>query len=87
MFVCLIFRTMINRYDAKEGFMPGGASLHSCMSPHGPDAETFTKASAEELKVCIYVSLTPCSAGAHQTNVLYAVVLLFSTLSQTAYEI
>ncbi|MEM5312140.1 homogentisate 1,2-dioxygenase [Paraburkholderia sp. JHI869] len=33
-------------YDAKaEGFVPGGASLHNCMSGHGPDAETFEKAS------------------------------------------
>ncbi|TWG85979.1 homogentisate 1,2-dioxygenase [Cupriavidus gilardii J11] len=33
-------------YDAKaEGFAPGGASLHNCMSGHGPDAETFAKAS------------------------------------------
>ena len=29
-------------YDAKaEGFVPGGASLHNCMSGHGPDAATF----------------------------------------------
>jgi homogentisate 1,2-dioxygenase len=34
------------RYDAKEeGFLPGGASLHNCMSGHGPDAPTFEKAS------------------------------------------
>ena len=34
-------------YDAKaEGFVPGGASLHNCMSGHGPDADTFKKASA-----------------------------------------
>jgi homogentisate 1,2-dioxygenase len=33
-------------YDAKaEGFLPGGASLHNCMTGHGPDAETFEKAS------------------------------------------
>jgi homogentisate 1,2-dioxygenase len=33
------------RYDAKEtGFLPGGASLHNCMSAHGPDAATFEKA-------------------------------------------
>ena len=33
-------------YDAKaEGFVPGGASLHNCMSGHGPDAATFEKAS------------------------------------------
>ena len=33
-------------YDAKaEGFAPGGASLHNCMSGHGPDAATWEKAS------------------------------------------
>ncbi|MEO8779440.1 MAG: homogentisate 1,2-dioxygenase [Rhodanobacter sp.] len=33
-------------YDAKaDGFLPGGASLHNCMSAHGPDAATFEKAS------------------------------------------
>ncbi|MBZ9558755.1 MULTISPECIES: homogentisate 1,2-dioxygenase [unclassified Modicisalibacter] len=38
-------------YDAKaEGFLPGGASLHNCMSPHGPDAETFEKATHAELE-------------------------------------
>jgi homogentisate 1,2-dioxygenase len=38
-------------YDAKaEGFVPGGASLHNCMSGHGPDAETFERASSAELK-------------------------------------
>jgi len=31
-------------YDAREGFLPGGASLHSCMSSHGPDGETYNKA-------------------------------------------
>jgi homogentisate 1,2-dioxygenase len=37
-------------YDAKaEGFSPGGASLHNCMSGHGPDAATFEKASAADL--------------------------------------
>jgi homogentisate 1,2-dioxygenase len=37
-------------YDAKaEGFLPGGASLHNCMSAHGPDAATFEKAIAAEL--------------------------------------
>jgi len=34
-------------YDAKAGgFVPGGASLHNCMSGHGPDAASFDKASA-----------------------------------------
>jgi len=39
-------------YDAKaEGFLPGGASLHNCMSGHGPDAETFARASDADLSV------------------------------------
>jgi homogentisate 1,2-dioxygenase len=38
-------------YDAKQGgFVSGGASLHSCMIPHGPDTQTFLKASKEELQ-------------------------------------
>jgi len=38
-------------YDAKEkGFTPGGMSLHNCMSPHGPEAEVFEKASNASLE-------------------------------------
>lgn len=39
-------------YDAKTsgGFVPGGGSLHNFYAAHGPDAETFEKASAMELK-------------------------------------
>jgi len=37
-------------YEAKEeGFQAGGASLHSMMTPHGPDAECFEKASGAKL--------------------------------------
>ena len=33
------------QYDAKaDGFLPGGASLHTCMTPHGPDTGTFEQA-------------------------------------------
>ena len=36
-------------YDAKsEGFVPGSATLHNCMSGHGPDAEAFEKARAAD---------------------------------------
>ncbi|EKF41231.1 homogentisate 1,2-dioxygenase [Nitratireductor indicus] len=39
------------QYDAKEeGFVPGGASLHNMMLPHGPDAFGFDKATKAELK-------------------------------------
>lgn len=38
-------------YDAKaEGFVPGGGSLHNMMSAHGPDRDTFERASAAELQ-------------------------------------
>jgi len=38
------------RYDAKpEGFLPGGASLHNSMLPHGPDAQSFEQATEEAL--------------------------------------
>ncbi len=40
------------RYDAKaEGFQPGGASLHNCMSGHGPDARTFEDASHSDTRL------------------------------------
>ena len=43
-------------YDAKaDGFAPGGASLHNCMSGHGPDAETFEKASHADTRQAHYI--------------------------------
>jgi homogentisate 1,2-dioxygenase len=38
-------------YDAKaEGFVPGGGSLHNTFASHGPDADTYARASTMELK-------------------------------------
>ncbi|MGW6457277.1 homogentisate 1,2-dioxygenase [Streptomyces sp. NPDC055078] len=41
-------------YDAKTagqgGFVPGGGSLHNMMSAHGPDRDTFDRASAADLR-------------------------------------
>jgi homogentisate 1,2-dioxygenase len=34
-------------YDAKQGFEPGGASLHPCMTPHGPDTVSYKAAIAD----------------------------------------
>jgi homogentisate 1,2-dioxygenase len=46
-------------YDAKaEGFSPGGASLHNCMSGHGPDAETFEKAANADISKPHYITDT-----------------------------
>ena len=53
-------------YDAKTGgFLPGGASLHSIMTPHGPDSTAFEDASQADLKpvkregsqVCLIMSV------------------------------
>ncbi len=36
-------------YEAKaQGFLPGAASLHNCMTGHGPDAATFERALRED---------------------------------------
>ena len=46
-------------YDAKaDGFAPGGASLHNCMTGHGPDAETFEKASNADTTKAHYITDT-----------------------------
>jgi homogentisate 1,2-dioxygenase len=38
-------------YDAKaDGFAPGGASLHNCMSGHGPDQASYEAAVKADLK-------------------------------------
>lgn len=50
-FMGLIF----GQCDAKkEGFIPGGCSLHNSMTPHGPDTDTYLKAIKEELKPIFY---------------------------------
>ena len=46
-------------YDAKStGFVPGGASLHNCMSAHGPDAATVAKASGADTSVPMQIKDT-----------------------------
>jgi homogentisate 1,2-dioxygenase len=38
-------------YDAKAaGFVPGGGSLHNTFASHGPDADTYARASTAELR-------------------------------------
>jgi homogentisate 1,2-dioxygenase len=38
-------------YDGKaEGFLPGGISIHNCMSGHGPDRPTYEKATHAKLE-------------------------------------
>lgn len=42
-------------YDAKEnGFLPGGSSVHNCMSAHGPDSHAYHKAVENTLEPIYY---------------------------------
>ncbi len=42
-------------YDAKkEGFLPGGTSIHNCMTAHGPDDKSYRDVINEELKPTRY---------------------------------
>ena len=42
-------------YDAKEhGFLPGGCSLHNCMSAHGPEVSVYEAATNTELSPTKY---------------------------------
>lgn len=43
---------LAGEYDAKSaaGFPPGACSLHSIMSAHGPDLESFARAATEQLR-------------------------------------
>ena len=46
----LISGSYIAKEGGKGGFQAAGASLHNCMSGHGPDSATFEKASNDELR-------------------------------------
>jgi homogentisate 1,2-dioxygenase len=46
---------VFGEYDAKkEGFLPGGVSIHNCMTAHGPDSKTYENAIKEKLQPTRY---------------------------------
>lgn len=45
----MVYGTYDAKKGGKDGFQPGGASLHSVDTPHGPDAATFLAASNADL--------------------------------------
>ena len=73
-------------YDGKAtGFVPGGASLHNRMTPHGPDAAVYKKATTDELKpmfldtglafmfeTCYYLELSDFARNGSHREVTYA---------------
>jgi homogentisate 1,2-dioxygenase len=74
-------------YDAKaDGFAPGGASLHNCMSGHGPDAATFDKASAIDTRVPHKVDNTMAFMFETKLPICTTPHALFSPQLQTDYS-
>lgn len=46
---------ILGEYDAKkEDFLPGGISIHNCMTAHGPDQSSYENAVEQELKPIAY---------------------------------
>lgn len=72
-------------YEAKqEGFLPGGASLHSCMSAHGPDKTTFEKASkcvSQVAATCPHRAVVLISPRRHDREELKPVRIPDTTLA------
>ena len=75
------------RYDAKaEGFVPGGASLHNCMSGHGPDAATFERASRADTSKPVKVGDTMAFMFETRTVLHPTAYALKSRLLQRNYD-
>lgn len=66
-------------YEAKEeGFLPGGASLHSMMTPHGPDMQCFEGASTAELKPTRVADGTMVCSKLYISFIMYCLVKTIS---------
>ncbi|KAI9304671.1 homogentisate 1,2-dioxygenase [Cunninghamella echinulata] len=63
---------ILGDYEGKTGgFLPGGGSLHSAMTPHGPDANVFNAASEAEL--------TPVRVAENTQAFMFETSLMLST--------
>lgn len=75
------------QYDAKaEGFAPGGVSLHNCMSPHGPDAETFEKALVADTHTAHYIRDTMAFMFETRRVIRPSPAALASSTLQSGYD-
>ncbi|GAB2239313.1 hypothetical protein Droror1_Dr00025226 [Drosera rotundifolia] len=60
-------------YKAKgEGFHPGGASLHSCMTPHGSDTKTFEI----EFSICLLLTILGYILGIIYASLIVTVIVI-----------
>jgi homogentisate 1,2-dioxygenase len=74
-------------YDAKaEGFLPGGASLHNCMMPHGPDTGTFEKASKADISQAQYIRNTMAFMFETRRVIRPSLMALASSTLQSNYH-
>lgn len=59
---------IMGEYDAKpDGFLPGGVSIHNCMSAHGPDNTAYQQAIQEALKPVQYKNTLAFMFETHET--------------------
>lgn len=66
-------------YEAKaQGFLPGGATLHSIMSPHGPDRQCYEGAIKAELKPEVIAAGTQAFMFESYLNVKVGGVVLYT---------
>ena len=80
-------------YDAKSttsttaggGFVPGGASFHNIMTPHGPDAATFHKATSHTTDTSKPTRFDGGLAFMFETNLLLKVSQQAILRQQTNY--
>lgn len=54
-FMSELMGLVTGQYDAKqEGFLPGGVSIHNCMTAHGPDNDAYMQAINSDLQPIKY---------------------------------
>jgi homogentisate 1,2-dioxygenase len=74
-------------YDAKAGgFLPGAASLHNCMSAHGPDAASYDKARATDTSRPEHITGTMAFMFETRTIIRPTPLALQSSQLQTNYH-
>lgn len=65
-------------FQAKaDGFLPGGASLHSCMTPHGPDTKTFEVCSSSQLSHLPFAAVFNFPLSNSSSLLLFSLTIIF----------
>ena len=86
---------ILGKYEAKEeGFAPGGATLHSMMTPHGPDTNCFEDWSNKELgpmKVAegtqVRIYLRHCVYFSCNNGIKYVSIFHFHFINQIYFRL